>query len=254
MDSAHLRKPDTRTKSLVTQLVKFVVSQVLDVPLHIQNARTKSNRDAIADDRPLLNVYSEGAGGAIGFQMIDERRQVTAAAQLDMSASVRKVATVEAHGALRANEVVKSPALVGITARVIGARSRRPWLPPSGAGCKAGDTPAAELTKLSPSSISDGRPMLEVLRALKQSAQLEALLDWEVIVDDLKRNTIGRPRQVLHVRKGEQQARRDTLNQFEISRKQSWHSPAHLGRSSRRKTSWIDSLHSDEKRIVNRLG
>jgi hypothetical protein len=52
--------------------------------------------------------------------------------------------------------------------------------------------------------------MLEVLRALKQSAQLEALLDWEVIEDDLERNAVGCPRQVLHVRKVEQQARRDT--------------------------------------------
>ena len=51
MDRADLRKPDTRTKGLVTQLVKFLVSQVLDVPLYVQNARTESNRDAIADDR-----------------------------------------------------------------------------------------------------------------------------------------------------------------------------------------------------------
>ena len=57
-----------------------------------------------------------------------------AAAQLDMSASVLEIATAEAHGALRANEVVESSALVGITARVIGSRSCRPWLPPSGAG------------------------------------------------------------------------------------------------------------------------
>ena len=75
MDSADLRKPDTRTKGLVTQLVKFLVSQVLDVPLYVQNARTEpeSNRDAIADDRPLLDVNSEGARGAIGLQVIDER-------------------------------------------------------------------------------------------------------------------------------------------------------------------------------------
>jgi hypothetical protein len=73
MDSADLRKPDMRTKGLVTQLVKLVVSQVLDVPLYVQNARTESNRDAIADDRPLLDVNSEGARGAIGLQVIDER-------------------------------------------------------------------------------------------------------------------------------------------------------------------------------------
>jgi hypothetical protein len=51
-----------------------------------------------------------------------------------MSASVLEIATAEAHGALRANEVVESSALVGITARVIGSRSCRPWLTPSGAG------------------------------------------------------------------------------------------------------------------------
>ena len=134
MDSADLRKPDMRTKGLVTQLVKFLVSQVLDVPLYVQNARTESNRDAIADDCPLLDVNSEGARGAIGLQVIDERGQETAAAQLDMSASVLEIATAEAHGALRANEVIESSALVGITARVIGSRSCRPWLPPSGAG------------------------------------------------------------------------------------------------------------------------
>ena len=35
MDSADLRKPDMRTKGLMTQLVKFVVRQVLDVPLYV---------------------------------------------------------------------------------------------------------------------------------------------------------------------------------------------------------------------------
>jgi hypothetical protein len=35
MDSADLRKPDMRTEGLMTQLVKFVVGQVLDVPLYV---------------------------------------------------------------------------------------------------------------------------------------------------------------------------------------------------------------------------
>ena len=108
----------------------------------------------------------------------------------------------------------------------------------------------AELNKSSPCTITDGRPMLEVLRAIKQSAQLETLLERQVIEDDLERNTVGCPRQVLHLRKVEQQARRDTLEQLEIGLRQSRHSPAHLGRS----TSRIDSLNSDEKRIVHRLG
>jgi hypothetical protein len=65
MDRINLSQTDMRTKNLSAQSVELLVSQVLDVPLHVQNARTKSNRDAIADDRPLLNVYSEGAGGAM---------------------------------------------------------------------------------------------------------------------------------------------------------------------------------------------
>ena len=69
----------------------------------------------------------------------------------------------------------------------------------------------AELTQSSPGTITDGGPMFEVLRALKQSAQLEALLERQVVEDDLERNTVGCPRQVLHVRKVEQEARRDTL-------------------------------------------
>ena len=96
--------------------------------------------------------------------------------------------------------------------------------------------------------------MFEVLRALKQSAQLEALLERQVVEDDLERNTVGCPRQVLHLRKVEQQARRDTLQQLEIGFRQSRHSPAHLGHSTRRDTSRIDSLYPDEKRIIYRLG
>jgi hypothetical protein len=94
--------------------------------------------------------------------------------------------------------------------------------------------------------------MFEVLRALKQSAQLEALLERQVVKDDLERNTVGCPRQVLHLRKVEQQARRDTLQQLEIGLRQSRFSPAHLG--SRSETGRMDSLYPDEKRIIYRLG
>ena len=112
----------------------------------------------------------------------------------------------------------------------------------------------AELNKSSPGTITDGGPMLEVLRAIKQSAQLETLLERQVIEDDLERNAVGCSRQVRHAGKVKQQARRDTLQQLEIGLRQSRHSPAHLGRSTRRNTSRIDSLNSDEKRIVHRLG
>jgi hypothetical protein len=87
-----------------------------------------------------------------------------------MSASVLEIATVEAHGALRANEVVKSSALVGITARVIGSWSCRPWLPPSGAGVETGSNHLAQLAESSLSTGTNGRSMPEIVGAVKQAA------------------------------------------------------------------------------------
>ena len=73
MDRTDLRKTDTRAESLTAQPVEFLVGQVLDVPLHICNAGTKSYRDAITYGGPVLDVYGKSARGAIRAQMVNKR-------------------------------------------------------------------------------------------------------------------------------------------------------------------------------------
>ena len=123
-----------RTENLSAQPVELRVGQVLDVPLHVNNARTKSYRDALTYDGPVLDVNCKRARGAICAQMVDQRRQITAAAQFDMRARVPRITAVETHAALGGHEVAE----IWSTARVIGSRSCRPWLPPSGAGSETG--------------------------------------------------------------------------------------------------------------------
>lgn len=71
MDRINLSQTDMRTKNLSAQPVELLVGQVLDVPLHVYNARTKSCRDAITNDGPVLDVNGKSARGAIGAQMVD---------------------------------------------------------------------------------------------------------------------------------------------------------------------------------------
>ena len=71
MDRINLSQTSMRTKNLSAQPVELRVGQVLDVPLHVYNARTKSYRDAITNDGPVLDVNGKSARGAIGAQMID---------------------------------------------------------------------------------------------------------------------------------------------------------------------------------------
>ena len=134
MDRINLSQTSMRTKNLSAQPVELLVGQVLDVPLHVYNARTKSYRDAITNDGPVLDVNGKSARGAIGAQVVDQRRQIAAAAQLDMRASAPRITAVETHAALGEHEVIE----IWSTARVIGSRSCRPWLPPSGAGIETG--------------------------------------------------------------------------------------------------------------------
>ena len=73
MDRTDLRKTDMCSEGLMAQPVEFLVGQVLDVPLHVLNAGTKSYRDAITYDGPLLDVNSKSARGAIRAQMVNKR-------------------------------------------------------------------------------------------------------------------------------------------------------------------------------------
>jgi hypothetical protein len=56
MDRINLSQTDMRTKNLSAQSVELLVGQVLDVPLYVRDARTKSERNTITDDGPLLDV------------------------------------------------------------------------------------------------------------------------------------------------------------------------------------------------------
>jgi hypothetical protein len=56
MDRINLSQTDMRTKNLSAQPVELLVGQVLDVPLYVRDARTKSERNTITDDGPLLDV------------------------------------------------------------------------------------------------------------------------------------------------------------------------------------------------------
>ena len=58
MDRINLSQTDSdmRTKNLSAQSVELLVGQVLDVPLYVRDARTKSERNTITDDGPLLDV------------------------------------------------------------------------------------------------------------------------------------------------------------------------------------------------------
>ncbi len=80
---------------------------MLDVPLHIYDAGTKSYRETSTNDGLVLDVNCESACGAICAQMVDKRRQIAAAAQLDKRASVLKITAVETLVALGAHEVVE---------------------------------------------------------------------------------------------------------------------------------------------------
>jgi hypothetical protein len=56
MDRINLSQTDMRTKNLSAQSVELLVGQVLDVPLYVRDARTKSERNTITNDGPLLDV------------------------------------------------------------------------------------------------------------------------------------------------------------------------------------------------------
>jgi len=56
MDRINLSQTDMRTKNLSAQSIELLVGQVLDVPLYVCDARTKSERNTITDDGPLLDV------------------------------------------------------------------------------------------------------------------------------------------------------------------------------------------------------
>jgi hypothetical protein len=56
MDRINLSQTDMRTKNLSAQPVELLVGQALDVPLYVRNARTKSKRNTITDDGPILDV------------------------------------------------------------------------------------------------------------------------------------------------------------------------------------------------------
>jgi hypothetical protein len=71
VNGTDLSKTDMRAEGLMAQPVGFLVGQVLDVPLHVFDARTKRYRDTIAYDGPFLDVNCESACGAVCVQVID---------------------------------------------------------------------------------------------------------------------------------------------------------------------------------------
>ena len=66
-----------------------------------------------------------------------------------------EIAAIETHVALRAHEVIENRR----TARVIGSRNCRPWLPPSGAGIETGSDDLAQFAESCLRTITDGRSM-----------------------------------------------------------------------------------------------
>ena len=73
MDRTDLCKTDMRAEGLMAQPVELLVGQVLDVPLHVYDARTKSDRDTVAYDGPLFDVNCKSARAAIRAQMVNKR-------------------------------------------------------------------------------------------------------------------------------------------------------------------------------------
>ena len=73
MDRINLSQTDMRTKNLSAQSVELLVGQVLDVPLHVYDARTKCDRDTVTYDGPLFDVNCKSARAAIRAQMVNKR-------------------------------------------------------------------------------------------------------------------------------------------------------------------------------------
>ena len=96
-----------------------------------------------------------------------------------MRASVPRIAAVETRAVLGEHEVVE----IRSTARVIGSRSCRPWLPPSGAGIETGSDYSAQFRE---SRLSTGlivRPMPVIAAAFEKAAQFKTLAGRQLVED-----------------------------------------------------------------------
>jgi hypothetical protein len=96
-----------------------------------------------------------------------------------MCASVPRITAVETHAALGEHEVVE----IWSTARVIGSRSRRPWLPPSGAGIETGRGYLAQLREGGLSTRLIGRPKPVIAATVEKAAQFKTLAGRQLVED-----------------------------------------------------------------------
>jgi len=102
------------------------------------------------------------------------------------------------------------------TARVIGSRSCRPRLPPSGAGIEVGSDHLAQLAERRLGTVLYRGPMPTIAAAIKKAAQLKALPDWELVEDESQRRAVGRARHALDVRQVIEKTRPDALQQLQV--------------------------------------
>ena len=160
---------------------------MLDVPLDVYNAVTKSYRETVTYDGPFLDVHRESARGAIGEKMVLQRRQISPAAQFDMGTKMRENAAVKTHVVV----------VNWSSARVVGSRSHRPRLSPSGAGIKIGSTHLAQLRKSSLCTVSNRGLMPEIAAAIEEATELKALPERELVEDERQRSAIGSQRNIL---------------------------------------------------------
>ena len=112
---------------------------------------------------------------------------------------------------MRENAAVKTHVVVVYwsSARVVGSRSHRPRLSPSGAGIKIGSTHLAQLRKSSLCTVSNRGLMPEIAAAIEEATELKALPERELVEDERQRSAIGSPRNILGAGEAGQKIRPD---------------------------------------------
>ena len=129
-----------------------------------------------------------------------------------MRASAPRITAVETHAALGEHEVIE----IWSTARVIGSRSCRPWLPPSGAGIETGSHHIAQLRESRCSTGLSVRPKLAIAAEIEKAAQLKALPGRQLVEDESQGRAIGRARHVLGAGEELQKRWSDALQQLQV--------------------------------------
>jgi len=102
------------------------------------------------------------------------------------------------------------------TARVIGSRSCRPWLPPSGAGIETGSSDCAQPPESRLRLVTYGGTMPTIAAAIKKAAHRKALRERELIEDESQGRAVGRARHALFAREMCKKSRPDAFQQRQV--------------------------------------